>query len=79
MDTKTRTEIVLAAQKIIFGQEGNYGSVNANDNGAVSVGKVQWHAGRALDLLKKICAAESRAASILGAALYKEITTAPGR
>ena len=32
MDTKTRTEIVLAAQKIIFGQEGNYGSVNANDN-----------------------------------------------
>ena len=76
MDTKTRTEIVLAAQKIIFGQEGNYGSVNANDNGAVSVGKVQWHAGRALDLLKKICAAESRAASILGAALYKEITTA---
>ena len=54
MDTKTRTEIVLAAQKIIFGQEGNYGSVNANDNGAVSVGKVQWHAGRALDLLKKI-------------------------
>ena len=76
MDTKTRTEIVLAAQKIIFGQEGNYGSVNANDNGAVSVGKVQWHAGRALALLKKICAAEKRAASILGAALYKEITTA---
>ena len=76
MDTKTRTEIVLAAQEIIFGHEGNYGSVNANDNGAVSVGKVQWHAGRALALLKKICVAESRAASILGAALYKEITTA---
>jgi len=76
MDVKTRTEIVLAAQKIIFGQEGNYGSVNANDNGAVSVGKVQWHAGRALALLKKICAAESGAASILGATLYQEITTA---
>lgn len=76
MDTKTKNEVVQAAQKIIFGQEGNYGSVNANDNGAVSVGKVQWHAGRALDLLKKICAAESGAASILGAALYKEITTA---
>ena len=44
MDMKTRTEIVLAAQKIIFEQEGNYGSVNADDNGAVSVGKAQWHA-----------------------------------
>ena len=66
MDAKTKTEIVVTAQKIIFGQEGNYGSVNANDNGAVSVGKVQWHAGRALALLKKICAAESKAASILG-------------
>lgn len=76
MDAKTKNEIVKAAQEIIFGHEGNYGSVNANDNGAVSVGKVQWHAGRALDLLKKICTAESGAASILGAALYKEITTA---
>lgn len=76
MDAKTKNEVVQAAQKIIFGQEGNYGSVNANDNGAVSVGKVQWHAGRALALLKKICAAENRAVSILGAALYAEITTA---
>ena len=76
MDAKTKNEIVQAAQKIIFGQEGNYSSVNANDNGAVSVGKVQWHAGRALALLKKICAAESGAASILGAALYGEITAA---
>ncbi len=76
MNAKTRTEVVQAAQKIIFGNEGNYGSVNANDNGAVSVGKVQWHAGRALSLLKKICAAEKGAASILGSALYTEITTA---
>ena len=76
MEAKTKNEIVQAAQKIIFGQEGNYSSVNANDNGAVSVGKVQWHAGRALALLKKICAAEKRAASILGAALYGEITAA---
>lgn len=71
-----RAEVVQAAQKIIFGQEGNYSSVNANDNGAVSVGKVQWHAGRALALLKKICAAESGAASILGGTLYQEITGA---
>ena len=76
MDAKTKTKIVVTAQKIIFGQEGNYGSINANDNGAVSVGKVQWHAGRALALLKKICAAESKAASILGAVLHNEIITA---
>lgn len=76
MDEKLKKEVVQSAQVIIFGQEGNYGSVNANDNGAVSVGKVQWHGGRALNLLKTICAAESRAASILGAALYREITTA---
>lgn len=41
MEEKQKREISQAAQKIIFGQEGNYGSVNANDNGAVSVGKVQ--------------------------------------
>lgn len=76
MDTKLKSEVVQAAQVIIFGNEGNYSTVNANDNGAVSVGKVQWHAGRALDLLKKICAAENSAVSILGATLYKEITTA---
>ena len=76
MTTKMRSEVVQSAQKIIFGNEGGYSSVNANDNGAVSVGKVQWHAGRALALLKKICAAESGAASILGTALYGEITTA---
>ena len=76
MDEKLKKEVVQSAQVIIFGQEGNYGSVNTNDNGAVSIGKVQWHGGRALNLLKTICAAESRAASILGAALYREITTA---
>ena len=73
MDEKLKKEVVQSAQVIIFGQEGNYGSVNTNDNGAVSIGKVQWHGGRALNLLKTICAAESRAASILGR-LYREIT-----
>ena len=76
MDKELKKKIVDAAQKIIFGQEGDYGSVNADDNGAVSVGKVQWHGNRALNLLKTICKAESGAASILGAALYREITTA---
>lgn len=76
MDEKLKKQVVQAAQTVIFGQEGNYGSVNANDNGAVSVGKVQWHGGRALALLKTICKAESGAASILGAALFNEIATA---
>ncbi len=75
MTEQLKKEIVTAAQKIIFANEGNYGSVNADDNGAVSVGKVQWHGTRALYLLKTICKAENRAATILGAALYREITT----
>lgn len=76
MTGQLKKEIVAAAQNIIFANEGNYGSVNADDNGAVSVGKVQWHGTRALNLLKTICKTESRAATILGAALYREITTA---
>jgi len=75
MTEQLKKEIVAAAQNIIFENEGNYGSVNADDNGAVSVGKVQWHGTRALNLLKTICKMESRAATILGAALYREITT----
>ncbi|WP_337810990.1 hypothetical protein [Enterocloster sp.] len=76
MTEQLKKEIVAAAQNIIFANEGNYGSVNADDNGAVSVGKVQWHGTRALNLLKTICKTENRAATILGAALYREITTA---
>ena len=56
--------------------EGSYGTVNANDNGSASVGKIQWNAnaGRALPLLKKIVAKNPEDAhSILGEALYQEI------
>lgn len=42
------------ADKVINGQEGTYNSINHNDNGALSIGKVQWHAGRAQNLLKDI-------------------------
>jgi hypothetical protein len=45
--------IVERASKIIFSNEGNYSSVNSNDNGALSIGKVQWHGNRARDLLSK--------------------------
>ena len=76
MNEVLKKQIAAQAAIIIFGNEGGYTSVNANDNGAVSVGKVQWHGSRALDLLKKICKAESRAETILGASLYTEVTKA---
>jgi hypothetical protein len=68
---------VSYACKIIFTNEGAYGSVNKNDNGALSIGEMQWHAGRALSLLKTIVSdAASQAKTILGDALYNEIATA---
>ena len=42
------------AAKVIFGNEGGYTSVNWNDNGAISIGKIQWHANNARNLLKDI-------------------------
>lgn len=42
------------AASIIFSQEGSYTSVNWNDNGAISIGKVQWHGNRARNLMIKI-------------------------
>lgn len=69
----TNKEIAEIAAVIIFGNEGNYGSVNRDDNGAVSVGKLQWHADRAADLLRKIIKAEPETKEILGNALYEEI------
>ena len=54
--------------------EGSYGSVNRNDCGAVSIGKLQWHAGRALGLLQSICySAPDLSQSTLGSTLYNEI------
>ncbi len=75
--SKSTAEIVDAAAEIIYRNEGNYGSVNANDNGALSIGKVQWHANRALSLMKTIVnASPSSALSILGQSLYSEIVNA---
>jgi len=62
------------AADIITSNEGAYGSVNKNDNGAVSVGKMQWHANRALALLKRILSADTeKAFGVLGSVLYDEI------
>ena len=70
-------ETITKASNIIFGNEGGYGSVNADDNGAVSVGRLQWHATRALNLLKKIVKAlgEDTSKEYLGEELYSEICT----
>lgn len=75
MKEELKREIAAEAAKVIFANEGNYASVNADDNGAVSVGKVQWHGNRALSLLKKI-AQGAGAEATLGKNLYNEIMTA---
>ena len=69
------SKITVRAAQIIQSSEGNYASINKNDNGALSIGKVQWHASRALTLLQKIANAtgESQSISILGKSLYNEI------
>lgn len=69
-------DILQAAMDIIQQNEGAYGSVNKDDNGALSVGWIQWHGNRALSLLQTIVAANpTQARNILGSALYNEITT----
>ena len=72
----SNSEITSAAVTIIVRNEGNYGSVNANDNGACSIGALQWHATRALNLLQKIAAANpTNASNILGSSLYNEVVS----
>ena len=70
------TQTILDKTRIIIEKnEGAYGSVNKNDNGALSIGKMQWHAYRAARLLQAIISADNQAAyDILGDALYTEIT-----
>jgi len=68
---------VKHAAEIIYANEGNYGSVNKNDNGALSIGKVQWHGSRALSLMQTIVKANlAQAQTLLGATLYNEILNA---
>lgn len=73
----TLEEMANAAISCIISHEGTYNSVNANDCGAVSVGKLQWHADRALNLMRDICElCPSYAQSTLGSSLYNEIMSA---
>ena len=70
-----KENIIKRASEIIFSNEGDYASVNRDDNGAVSVGRIQWHGTRALDLLKKIVRdmGEESALYHLSDALLREI------
>ena len=75
--TVTSTQLLNAAIAIITENEGSYTTIVKNDNGAVSIGKLQWH--RALDLLRRIIAAnQTQALNILGASFYNEILTSSG-
>lgn len=70
-------KVVKVASGIIYAQEGDYGSVNKNDNKhGMSIGKCQWNAywGRALPLLQTIVNQDHvQAKKILGESLYNEI------
>ncbi len=69
--------ILAEAESIIISQEGNYTSVNRDDNGALSIGRLQWHATRALNLLKTIVSMDNQTAyDTLGDSLYNEIVSA---
>lgn len=69
-------DIIEAAITIICRSEGTYSTVYKNDNGALSVGKIQWHADHALELLKAIVAEdEVKAKELVGDSLFEEIKT----
>lgn len=73
----TTDDVIKASTSLIFSNEGTYTTVNKDDNGAISIGALGWHADRALSLLKTIISKnEENALLILGEELYNEITTA---
>lgn len=75
--TRTDDEIITATMEYLNIKEGNCNSVNANDMGAVSIGMIQWHGTRALNILKQIVALiPDYALEVLGEEFYNEILTA---
>ncbi len=70
----TLDEMTTISVQLVTANEGTYGSVNPNDCGAVSVGILQWHANRALSLMRTIASADtSYAISVLDETFYNEI------
>lgn len=69
-----RDAALVEALKGFFAQaEGDYDSVNRNDGGACSVGLLQWHGPRALELLRFALSGWPGTANYLTRALYREI------
>ena len=67
--------IASAALQLISSHEGTYNSVNAADSGAVSVGMIQWHGNRALEVVRLAAQylGADNAIAILGQDFYNEI------
>lgn len=73
----TLEEMTGVAIECIVSHEGSYGSINPNDCGAVSVGKLQWHANRALSVMRRACQLNpSFAEATLGSSLYNDVMSA---
>ena len=72
---------VVRAYSIIYSSEGGYNSVNANDSGAMSIGRLQWNAGNAKIILQKIFNAmiqsgeytETDITDAIGTKLYNDV------
>jgi hypothetical protein len=65
--------VLTDAIQVIKINEGRYCSVNPNDNGALSIGCMQWHGERAKRLLRKIVKVDPQSETMLPETLYKEI------
>lgn len=62
------------AARIIGLNEGNYSSVNANDNGSMSVGMLQWHGSRAKGLLNAVKAYDPEQFADAPESLLRDLT-----
>ena len=75
--TVTVSKIALRAVPILYTGEsgGDYSAINPNDNGAISIGLIQWHGGRARRILAGIIGqlGTSESIKILGQNLYNKI------
>ena len=73
-DPEPEEELVEALKRFFAGAEGDYGAVNPNDGGAPSLGLLQWHGARALELLRFALAGWPGCGACLSGALRGEIT-----
>ena len=76
MSSVDKQKVIENAVKIIAKSEGRYNSVVRNDNGACSIGIMQWHADRALNLLRDMIKTNGKLDAItsIGPLLVAEIT-----